>query len=43
MRDPTGGNVIGIDDVPFTSFRIIGFILAFLFFVVVLGYLISIA
>jgi hypothetical protein len=43
MRDPTGGNVIGLDNVPFTSYRIIGFILAILFFVIVLGYLIAVA
>lgn len=43
MRDPTGGNVVGIDNVPFLSYRLIGFFLAIMFFAVVLGYLISIA
>lgn len=43
MRDPTGGNVLGIDNVPFTGARLVGILLAFLFFAGILWYLISIA
>lgn len=43
MRDPTGGNVLGFDNVPVTATRLVGFVLAFLCFAGVLWYLISIA
>lgn len=42
-RNPTSGNLLGNDNLPYTIDRLVGFLLAFLLFVCLLWYLISIA
>jgi hypothetical protein len=43
MRDPTGGNVLGFGGMSRGKQRLVGFVLAFVFFALLFGYLISVA
>lgn len=43
MRDPISGNVLGNDEASQGKQKLVGFLVAFLFIAILLGYLISIA